>query len=142
MLGCIFRCLEYVESKDLGKPVAFLAKMTGYPRLVIQLLRDGLLDPNRVKKLLDGCSPREVVLDMLMIVSDLARMSKVGGLIRLFHACLTFCFQPVNLTCRIHIMFSCFAKFYCFSHHVTLRKTSGTQKWLTDFYRGISLCRC
>ncbi|XXG51856.1 hypothetical protein AAC387_Pa03g0329 [Persea americana] len=76
VLGCIFRCLEYVESKDLGKPVAFLAKMTGYPRLVIQLLRDGLLDPSRVRKLLDVCSPREVVLDMLMIVSDLARMSK------------------------------------------------------------------
>ncbi|XP_077216571.1 kinase family with ARM repeat domain-containing protein isoform X2 [Tasmannia lanceolata] len=74
--ACIIRCLEYVESKDLARPVAFLAKMTGHRSLAPQLVRDGLLDPNRVRKLLNASSPREVMLDILMIVSDLARMSK------------------------------------------------------------------
>lgn len=76
MPACIFRCLEHVDSKDYARPVAFIAKMAGYPRLVMQLLRDGLLEQSRVRRLLEGSSPREVVLDMLMIVSDLARMSK------------------------------------------------------------------
>ncbi|KAF8393518.1 hypothetical protein HHK36_021762 [Tetracentron sinense] len=75
--GGILRCLEHMEVKDLGRPVAFLAKMTGYRPLAVQLLGKGLLDPNRVRKLLDGSSPREVMLDILMIISDLARMDKV-----------------------------------------------------------------
>ncbi|XP_058074020.1 serine/threonine-protein kinase TIO [Magnolia sinica] len=74
--GCILRCLEHVDSKDLARPVAFLAKMISYEPLAIQLHRDGLLDPSRMRKLLEGSIPREVVLDILMIVSDLARMSK------------------------------------------------------------------
>ncbi|KAJ4976965.1 hypothetical protein NE237_002071 [Protea cynaroides] len=75
--GFILRCSEYMELKDSGKPVAFLAKMTCHQPLADQLLSKGLLDPSRVRKLLDGSSPREVVLDILMIVSDLARMDKV-----------------------------------------------------------------
>ncbi|XP_042508121.1 serine/threonine-protein kinase TIO isoform X2 [Macadamia integrifolia] len=75
--GFILRCLEYLELKDTGKPVAFLAKMTCHRPLADQLLSKGLLDPSRVRKLLDGSSPREVVLDILMIVSDLARMDEV-----------------------------------------------------------------
>lgn len=70
-----------MELKDSGKPVAFLAKMTGHRPLAVQLLGNGLLDPSRVRKLLDGSSPREVVLDILMIVSDLARMDKVRILV-------------------------------------------------------------
>ncbi|KAJ4959545.1 hypothetical protein NE237_026656 [Protea cynaroides] len=75
--GFILRCSEYMELKDTGKPIAFLAKMTCHRPLADQLLSKGLLDPSRVRKLLDGSSPREVVLDILMIVSDLARMDKV-----------------------------------------------------------------
>jgi fused-like protein len=69
--------MEHVELKDLGRPVAFLAKMIGHRPLAVQLVDNGLLDPNRMRKLLDSSCPREVTLDTLMILSDLARMDKV-----------------------------------------------------------------
>ncbi|XVE99200.1 hypothetical protein REPUB_Repub03eG0176600 [Reevesia pubescens] len=72
----ILRCLEQLESKDLGRAVAFLAKMIGHRPLAVQLVGKGLLDPNRMRRLLDSSSPREATLDTLMIVSDLARMDK------------------------------------------------------------------
>ncbi|XP_050385130.1 serine/threonine-protein kinase TIO [Argentina anserina] len=72
----ILRCLEHLELKDLGRPVAFLAKMTGQKPLAIQLVNKGLLDPTRMRRLLVRSSPKEVILDVLMIVSDLARMNK------------------------------------------------------------------
>ncbi|CAL1386132.1 unnamed protein product [Linum trigynum] len=72
----ILQCLEHVETKDLGRPVAFLAKMAGHKPLAIHLVGKGLLDPSRVRRLLDSSSPREVTLDILMIISDLARMDK------------------------------------------------------------------
>lgn len=74
--GIILWCLEHLELKDLGRPVAFLAKMIGHRPLAVQLVGKGLLDPTRMKRLLDRSSPREVMLDVLMIVSDLARMDK------------------------------------------------------------------
>ncbi|KAH0978647.1 hypothetical protein GBA52_005824 [Prunus armeniaca] len=74
--GIILRCLENLELKDVGRPVAFLAKMIGHRPLAVQLVGKGLLDPNRMRRLLDCSSPREVMLDVLMIVSDLARMDK------------------------------------------------------------------
>ncbi|GAB2264965.1 hypothetical protein Dimus_000036 [Dionaea muscipula] len=73
----ILQCLENLELKDAGRPVAFLAKMTNHKPLAIKLLDKGLLDPARVRRLLDGSCPIEVTLDVLMIVSDLARMDKV-----------------------------------------------------------------
>ncbi|XWS66245.1 hypothetical protein CRYUN_Cryun05aG0183200 [Craigia yunnanensis] len=72
----VLRCLEQLESKDLGRAVAFLAKMIRHRPLAVQLLGKGLLDPNRMRRLLDSSSPREATLDTLMIVSDLARMVK------------------------------------------------------------------
>ncbi|XP_075652832.1 serine/threonine-protein kinase TIO [Castanea sativa] len=72
----ILRCLEHVELKDLGRPVAFLAKMISHRPLAVQLVSKGLLDSNTMKRLLDSSCPREVTLDILMIVSDLARMDK------------------------------------------------------------------
>nr|GME13892.1 serine/threonine-protein kinase TIO isoform X1 [Ipomoea batatas] len=75
--GIILGCLEHMELKDIGKPIAFLAKMVGHRALAVQLLGKGLLDPRRMKRLLDGSCPREVIVDVLMIVSDLARMDKV-----------------------------------------------------------------
>ncbi|XWS75232.1 hypothetical protein CRYUN_Cryun01aG0068000 [Craigia yunnanensis] len=74
--GVVIRCLEQLESKDLGRPVAFLAKMVGHRTLAVQLVGKGLLDPNRMRRLLDSSSPKEATLDTLMIVSDLARMDK------------------------------------------------------------------
>ncbi|KAL7230228.1 hypothetical protein ACSBR2_008690 [Camellia fascicularis] len=73
----ILRCLEHMELKDVARPVAFLAKMIGHRPLAVQLLGKGLLDPGRVRRLLGGSCPREVMMDVLMIVSDLARMDKV-----------------------------------------------------------------
>ncbi|KAL4192557.1 hypothetical protein AMTRI_Chr06g172560 [Amborella trichopoda] len=73
----ILKCIEYLEGNDLGRPVAFIAKMIGYKPLSVQLLKEGLLEPGRVRMLLEeGSSPKEVVIDVLMIVSELARMSK------------------------------------------------------------------
>ncbi|CAM8993226.1 unnamed protein product [Rhodiola kirilowii] len=72
----ILRCLEHVDPKDAGKPVAFIAKMTGQKPLAVQLVGKGLLHPNRMRKLLDGSSPKEVVMDGLIMLSDLARMDK------------------------------------------------------------------
>ncbi|KAG8649975.1 serine/threonine-protein kinase TIO [Manihot esculenta] len=72
----ILRCIEHLELKDLGRPVAFLAKMVAHRPLAVQLVGKGLLDPNRMRRLLDNSSPREVMLDAVMIVSDLARMDK------------------------------------------------------------------
>ncbi|KAK9080095.1 hypothetical protein SSX86_001770 [Deinandra increscens subsp. villosa] len=74
--GHIIQCLKHVDLKDAARPVAFLAKMTGHGPLVVQLLGKGLLNPNLMKRLLDNSSPREVKLDVLMIISDVARMHK------------------------------------------------------------------
>lgn len=76
--GILLRCLEHLDLKDVARPVAFLAKMTGYRPLAVQLLGKGLLDPGLVRKLIGASCPREVTLDVLMIVSDLARMDKVN----------------------------------------------------------------
>ncbi|KAK9099239.1 hypothetical protein Syun_026284 [Stephania yunnanensis] len=75
----ILGCLEHMELKDIGKPVALLAKMVGHRPLAIQLLGKGLLDPCRVQSFFDPSSPRDVMMDFLMIVSDLARMDKIGN---------------------------------------------------------------
>ncbi|KAL5577719.1 hypothetical protein UlMin_019418 [Ulmus minor] len=53
-----------------------LAKMIVQRPLAVQLVSKGLLDPNRWRRLLDNSSPREVTMDALMIVSDLALMDK------------------------------------------------------------------
>ncbi|XP_030533063.1 serine/threonine-protein kinase TIO isoform X1 [Rhodamnia argentea] len=74
--GIILRCLEHLGLKDSGKPVAFIAKMIGHRSLAIQFVGKGLLHPNRMRILLSASSPKEVILDVLMILSDLARMDK------------------------------------------------------------------
>ncbi|KAL2947272.1 hypothetical protein AAZX31_20G062200 [Glycine max] len=74
--GIILRCLDHMDLNDLGRPVAFLAKMVCHRPLAIQLVSKGLLDPNKMRKLFDCSAPKEVTLDALMIISDLARMDK------------------------------------------------------------------
>ncbi|KAL6896827.1 hypothetical protein ACP4OV_007399 [Aristida adscensionis] len=76
MPGCMLRCLDYVDMEDLARPLAIVAKMVGYRPLALQLLREGLLEPSRVTALLEGPIAKETLLDFLMIISDLARMSK------------------------------------------------------------------
>ncbi|KAJ6828856.1 serine/threonine-protein kinase TIO [Iris pallida] len=73
---CILQGLDFIDSKDIARPIAFVAKMVGYRPLALQLLREGLLNSSRVRRLLGGSIPKEAVLDFLMIISDLARMSK------------------------------------------------------------------
>uniref|UniRef100_A0A7N0T315 non-specific serine/threonine protein kinase n=1 Tax=Kalanchoe fedtschenkoi TaxID=63787 RepID=A0A7N0T315_KALFE len=72
----VLRSLDHVDPKDTGKPIAFIAKMTSQKALAVQLVSKGLLHPNRMRKLLDSSSPTQVVMDVLMILSDLARMDK------------------------------------------------------------------
>lgn len=78
--GIILRCLDHMELNDLGRPVAFLAKMVCHRPLAFQLVSKGLLDPNRMRRLFDSLGLKEVTLDGLMIISDLARMDKVSFL--------------------------------------------------------------
>uniref|UniRef100_A0A0D9XYY0 non-specific serine/threonine protein kinase n=1 Tax=Leersia perrieri TaxID=77586 RepID=A0A0D9XYY0_9ORYZ len=73
---CILHCFDHVDMEDLSRPLAIMAKMVGYRPLASQLLREGLLNHSRVEKLLKGPIAKETLLDFLMIVSDLARMSK------------------------------------------------------------------
>ncbi|OMO90791.1 Armadillo-like helical [Corchorus capsularis] len=60
--GIVLGCLEQLESKDLGRAVAFLAKMIGHRPLAVQLVGKGLLDPNRMRRynmiglLIDRCA--------------------------------------------------------------------------------------
>ncbi|XP_057429664.1 serine/threonine-protein kinase TIO isoform X3 [Lotus japonicus] len=74
--GIILRCLDHMELNDLGRPVAFLAKMVLHRPLAVQLADKGLLDSNRMRRLFDHSAPKEVTLDALMIISDFARMDK------------------------------------------------------------------
>lgn len=76
--GIILRCLDHMELNDLGRPVAFLAKMVLHRPLAVQLADKGLLDSNRMRRLFDHSAPKEVTLDALMIISDFARMDKVS----------------------------------------------------------------
>ncbi|KAK6128127.1 hypothetical protein DH2020_038130 [Rehmannia glutinosa] len=73
----ILRCLDHMELKDIARPVAFIAKLSNQQPLAIQLVGKGLLDPTRAKRFLKSPCPREVMMDFLMIVSDLARMDKL-----------------------------------------------------------------
>lgn len=63
--------------EDLARPLAIVAKMVRYRPLALQLLKEGLLNPSRVAALLEGPTAKDTLLDLLMIISDLARMSKV-----------------------------------------------------------------
>lgn len=95
LAGRILRCLDNIDLIDMARPVAFVAKMVGYRPLALQLLREGLLNQSRVKRLLGSSAPKEAVLDFLMIVSDLARMSKVQIQVFLVFVILTI----ITITC-------------------------------------------
>ncbi|KAI4324879.1 hypothetical protein MLD38_030324 [Melastoma candidum] len=73
MPATMLQCLDHVELKDSGRLVALVAKMTGHRPLAIQLIAKGLLHPNKMRRLLGSTSPKEVIVDILMIISDLAR---------------------------------------------------------------------
>ncbi|XP_010692392.2 serine/threonine-protein kinase TIO isoform X2 [Beta vulgaris subsp. vulgaris] len=80
----VLHCADIVGLEDIRKPVAFLAKMVSCKAIAICLVRKGMLEAARMRRLLDDSSPKEVILDMLMIVSDLARKDVAGhGIISL-----------------------------------------------------------
>nr|CAB3459040.1 unnamed protein product [Digitaria exilis] len=64
--------LKTIE-QNMPRYIQVLLEATGH---LLQLLKEGLLDPSRVAGLLEGPVAKETLLDFLMIVSDLARMSK------------------------------------------------------------------
>ncbi|RLN35666.1 serine/threonine-protein kinase TIO-like isoform X2 [Panicum miliaceum] len=75
--GSILQSLDYVDVEDLARPLAIVAKMVRYRPLALQLLKEGLLNPSRVAALLEApTTAKDTLLDFLMIISDLARMSK------------------------------------------------------------------
>ncbi|CAA0833278.1 Serine/threonine-protein kinase TIO, partial [Striga hermonthica] len=73
----ILHCLDHLELIDLARPVALIAKLSNQQPLAAQLVTKGLLESTRAKRFLNSPCPREVTLDFLMIVSDLARMDKL-----------------------------------------------------------------
>ncbi|XP_057445948.1 serine/threonine-protein kinase TIO-like isoform X2 [Lotus japonicus] len=75
--GIILQCLDHMELNNLGRPVGFLAKMVLHPPLANQLVNKGLLDSNRMRRLFDHLGPKEVTLNALMIISNLARMDQI-----------------------------------------------------------------
>ncbi|KAH9310037.1 hypothetical protein KI387_037948 [Taxus chinensis] len=76
VVASLLKCLEHLEAKDYGRPVALIAKMVSSKILAVELVKSGLLSPSTIGRMLDSASPSEVILDLLMIISDLARMSK------------------------------------------------------------------
>ncbi|CAN6213297.1 unnamed protein product [Urochloa humidicola] len=74
--GYILQSLDYVDAEDLARPWAIVAKMVRYRPLALHLLKEGLLNPSRVAASLEGPTAKDTLLDFLMIISDLARMSK------------------------------------------------------------------
>ncbi|KAL3635049.1 hypothetical protein CASFOL_022103 [Castilleja foliolosa] len=73
----ILRCLDHMELKDIARPVAYIAKLSNQQPLAAKLVGNGLFDSTRVRRLLASSCPREVTMDFLMIISDLARMDKL-----------------------------------------------------------------
>ncbi|MFS7938378.1 putative protein kinase ULK-Fused family [Helianthus anomalus] len=52
------------------------SKMTGYQSLLVQLFGNGLINPNNMKRLLGNSSSKEVKVNVLMIVSEVACLNK------------------------------------------------------------------
>jgi len=72
------RCLELLEMEDVGRPVALIARMVQSSRILAsEVVTEGFFGAALMRKLLDPASPREVIRDVLMTISNLSRMSKV-----------------------------------------------------------------
>ncbi|KAL2896573.1 Serine/threonine-protein kinase TIO [Bienertia sinuspersici] len=70
----VLQCADILGFEDTIKPIAFLSKMISCKALATCLVRKGMLEAARMRRLLDKSCPKGLILDMLMIVSDLARM--------------------------------------------------------------------
>lgn len=67
-----------LNKDDLGSPVALIARMVQSSRILAgDLVKEGFLSSYMMSKLLDPACPKDVLRDVLMTVSNLARLSKV-----------------------------------------------------------------
>ncbi|MCO5586124.1 hypothetical protein L7F22_040064 [Adiantum nelumboides] len=78
VVGPLVDCLKLLDIKDFCKPVSLIARLVQNSKSFADgLLKQGFLSSALLAKTLNKDSPKEVVLDMLIIISDLARLSKV-----------------------------------------------------------------
>lgn len=72
------RCLELLNKDDLGSPVALIARMVQSSKVLGgDLVKEGFLRTGLMVKLLDPSCPKDILRDVLMTISNLARLSKV-----------------------------------------------------------------
>ncbi|KAH7292834.1 hypothetical protein KP509_28G000900 [Ceratopteris richardii] len=75
--GPLVGCLKLLDIKDFSRPVSLIVKLAQNSRSFGEgFLKEGLLSPVVLPKMLNTNSPKEVILDFLIVISDLARMSK------------------------------------------------------------------
>ncbi|KAL2612342.1 hypothetical protein R1flu_024034 [Riccia fluitans] len=73
----LIKILEMLNKDDLGTPVALIARVVQSSRVLAgDLVREGLLSSTLMSKLLDPSCPKDVLRDVLMTISNLARLSK------------------------------------------------------------------
>ncbi|XP_024378756.1 serine/threonine-protein kinase TIO isoform X1 [Physcomitrium patens] len=73
----LVRCLELLHTNDLGRPVGLIARMVQSSRVLAgEVVSEGFLGAALMAKLLGPASPKEVVRDVLMTLSNLSRMNK------------------------------------------------------------------
>jgi len=74
----LVRCLELLDVNDVGRPVALIARMVQSSKVLAgEVVAEGFLGAGLMARLLDPSSPKEVVRDVLMTISNLSRMNKV-----------------------------------------------------------------
>ncbi|MFS7919436.1 putative non-specific serine/threonine protein kinase [Helianthus anomalus] len=72
-------CVAMVELyKKVSGSTQNASNMTGYQSMQGQLFGNGLLNPNNMKRLLSNSSSKEVKVNVLMIVSEVACLNKVS----------------------------------------------------------------
>ncbi|KAI5058935.1 hypothetical protein GOP47_0025254 [Adiantum capillus-veneris] len=77
VIGPLVDCLKLLDIKDFFKPVSLIVRLVQNSKNFADgSLKQGFLSSALLAKMLNKDSPKEVVLDVLIIVSDLARLSK------------------------------------------------------------------
>lgn len=75
----LVQCLKMLDVSDLIRPMSLIGRMAQGSRTVTaDIVKEGFLCPSVMSKILSPMSPKEVVLDALATLSNLARMSKVS----------------------------------------------------------------
>ena len=78
IIAPIMRWLKILDARDLARPVSLIVRLIQNSRSFADgLVKEGLLSSTILHKLLDKSSQKEIILDVLVIISDLARLSKV-----------------------------------------------------------------